>query len=445
MRKGLIEIGKGVVIGMTLAAWCAAVPAPAWADDRTPAQIAENIRKMQERFRENDKADAVRLQRALAEAAERARKKEDERLLAQVEAAENLGPNLSPTGVMVKDAAGNWVNADRSGRPLPPPEPPRKLFDPKAKEAAEKKVREAFERDRRKALEDQAKRDKEAEDKAAERRARYGVKPGEDAGPTGIMIKVGGNWVPAGLDGKPLPAPRPKVDPRRLGALPPDPAEAERARLAAEARVREAFARDRQKALDDAARRDRAADDKAGERLLKYGAPPTGQAVRNPLSAQPTPSAPARSASALTSAPPTVAPKPAPVSVLSYSIPDPPKPLGIIRLPAPRLTVPLPPREPAPLLAPAPAPKVSALNYVIEDPKPAPAPRPNSVDPPAPPAPPTRNADAGLVISSRTTRATQPLQATPATQVMQFKAGMVSPAQAAATMASPAPRLVIGR
>ena len=37
MRKGLIEIGKGVVIGMTLAAWCAAVPAPAGADDRTPA------------------------------------------------------------------------------------------------------------------------------------------------------------------------------------------------------------------------------------------------------------------------------------------------------------------------------------------------------------------------------------------------------------------------
>jgi hypothetical protein len=29
--------------------------------------------------------------------------------------------------------------------------------------------------------------------------------------------------------------------------------------------------------------------------------------------------------------------------------------------------------------------------------------------------------------------------------VMQFKAGMVSPARAAATMASPAPRLVIGR
>jgi hypothetical protein len=414
MNKALIEIGKKVVIGMTLTAWCAAIPAPAWAD-RTPEQVAENIRKMQERFRENDRKDAERARKAMAEAAERARKKADERLLAQVEAAEKLGPNLSPTGVMVKDGAGNWVDADRSGRPLPPPEPPRKPFDPKAKEAAEKKVREAFERDRRKALEDQAKRDKEAEDKAAERRARYGLKPGEDAGPTGIMIKVGGNWVPAGLDGKPLPAPRPKVDPRRLGALPPDPAEAERARLAAEARVREAFARDRQKALDDAARRDRAADDKAGERLLKYGAPPT------------------------------VAPKPAPVSVLSYSIPDPPKPLGIIRLPAPRLTVPLPPREPAPLLAPAPAPKVSALNYVIEDPKPAPAPRPNSVDPPAPPAPPTRNADAGLVISSRTTRATQPLQATPATQVMQFKAGMVSPAQAAATMASPAPRLVIGR
>ena len=273
MKNSLIEIGKGVVIGMTLAAWCAAVPAPAWADQprRTPEQIAENIRKMEERFRQNDNADAERLQKSLAEAAERARKKEDERLLAQVDAAEKLGANTSPTGVMVKDAAGNWVNADRSGRPLPPPEPPRKPFDPKAKEAAEKKVKEAFERDHQKALDDQAKRDKEAEDKAAERRAKYGLKAGEDVGPTGIMIKVAGKWVPAGLDGKPIPPPRPKVDPARLGAVPPKPGEAEKAKLDAEAKVREAFDRDRQKALDDAAKRDRAADEKAGERLLKYG------------------------------------------------------------------------------------------------------------------------------------------------------------------------------
>ena len=168
MKTSVIEMGKGVVIGLTLAAWCAALPAPSWADQprRTPEQIAENIRKMEERFRQNDRADAERLQKSLADAAERARKKEDERLLAQLDAAEKLGANTSPTGVMVRDKAGNWVNADRSGRPLPPPEPPRRPFDPKAKEAAEKKVKEAFERDHQKALEDQAKRDKEAEDKA---------------------------------------------------------------------------------------------------------------------------------------------------------------------------------------------------------------------------------------------------------------------------------------
>lgn len=274
MKTSLIEIGKGVVIGVTLAAWCAALPAPTWADQprRTPEQIAENIRKMEERFRQNDRADAERLQKSLAEAAEGARKKEDERLLAQVDAAEKLGENTSPTGVMVKDAKGNWVNADRSGRPLPPPAPPVKPFDPKAREAAEKKVKEANERDHRKALEDQARRDKEAEDKAAERRAKYGLAAGEDAGPTGIMIKVGGKWVPAGLDGKPVPPERPKVkvDPARLGAV-PIPGEAEKAKADAEARVRAAFDRDRQKALDDAAKRDRAADEKAGDGLLKYG------------------------------------------------------------------------------------------------------------------------------------------------------------------------------
>lgn len=290
MKTSLIGIGKGVVIAVTLAAWCAALPAPTWADQprRTPEQIAENIRKMEERFRLNDRADAERLQKSLADAAERARKKEDERLLAQVDAAEKLGPNLSPTGVMVKGARGNWVNADRSGRPLPPPAPPVKPFDPKAKEAAEKKVKDAFDRDHRKALEDQARRDKEAEDKAAERRARYGLAAGEDAGPTGIMIKVGGKWVPAGLDGKPVPPARPKVkvDPVRLGAV-PQPGEAEKAQAAAEARVRAAFDRDHQKALDDAAKRDRAADEKAGERLLKYGtvsALPQPRVSPNPVS-----------------------------------------------------------------------------------------------------------------------------------------------------------------
>ena len=391
MRKALIEIGKGVVIGMTLAAWCAAVPAPAGADDRTPAQIAENIRRMQERFRENDKADAARLRKALAEAAERARKKEDERLLAQVEAAEKLGPNLSPTGVMVKDAAGNWVNADRSGRPLPPPEPPRKPFDPKAKEAAEKKVREAFERDRQKALEDQAKRDRAAEDEAARRRAAYGLKPGEDAGPTGIMIKVGGNWVPAGLDGKPIPGPRPKVDPARLGAVPPKPGEAEKAKRDAEARVRDAFARDRQKALDDAARRDRADDDKAGERLLRYGLPPAAAPIQNTMSARPVPPAPAPSVSVLTYAIPAVAPRPAPKSVLEL-------------------------------------------------------PRPAQVQAaPAAPAALTPQFRGGFGLSPQATQATQARQATRATQAAQFKAGPVTPAQAAAAAAKPTSVLVIGR
>ena len=421
MKNALTEMGKRMVIGVTLAAFWAAGPALAQAEQprhRTPEQIAENNRKMQERFRKNDEADAARLRKSMAEAAERAKKKEDERLLAQVDAAEKLGANTSPTGVMVKDAAGNWVNADRSGRPLPPPEPPRKPFDPKAKEAAEKKVREAFERDRQKALEDQAKRDRAAEDEAARRRAAYGLKPGEDAGPTGIMIKVGGNWVPAGLDGKPIPGPRPKVDPARLGAVPPKPGEAEKAKRDAEARVRDAFARDRQKALDDAARRDRADDDKAGERLLRYGLPPAAAPIQNTMSARPVPPAPAPSVSALTYAIPAVAPRPAPKSV-----------------------------------PPAPAPSVSVLTYAIPAvaPRPAPKsvlelPRPAQVQAaPAAPAALTPQFRGGFGLSPQATQATQARQATRATQAAQFKAGPVTPAQAAAAAAKPTSVLVIGR
>jgi len=209
MDRTPIGTVKWALVGLALGASFAALPAVA--SEREGADPDEARLRWMQRFRNADEEQAERTRKAMEEAAARIRQAEDERLLRFTAPP---GTDFGPTGIMVKDRDGNWVPADRRGRPLPPQRPERTPGEAeKAKREAEQRTREAFDRDHEKATRDQARRDRAAREAADERLLRYTPPPDADFGPTGIMVKDrAGNWVPAGLDGKPLPAARRPVD-----------------------------------------------------------------------------------------------------------------------------------------------------------------------------------------------------------------------------------------